>query len=90
MAQIGKCNGCDKEASYIVVAQFYNGPREHKIICIECWEDGFRCFYSQEDDWLTVSKTKPSEVYNEAKLYYDEGGFVTGGNIPIAYPDMNQ
>ena len=89
MARSERCCGCKEETSYVCAAQFCDGPDNHLIICFSCWEDGLRCFYSSKEG-LVASKTKPSDEYREAKLYYDEGGFVTGGAIPRAYPSQSQ
>lgn len=78
--------GCGKTTSCIYAAQFRNGS-EHLIICNECWTDGKRCFFGPNG--LVVSKEIPP-FHKEAALYWDEGGFVTGGEMPVTYPSVEQ
>lgn len=88
MARIGVCGGCDNSVSFLSAAQFSDWPNEVKLICHECWGRGIRCYYGPKG--LVVSSNKPSEEYTEAKLYWDEGGHVTGGSIPVFYPNTKQ
>lgn len=86
MALALPCKGCGKTTSCIFAAQFCNGD-EHVIVCIECWDAGKRCFMGPNG--LVVSHEMPPK-YKEAALYWDEGGYVTGGNLPITYPSTKQ
>jgi hypothetical protein len=88
MAKATPCGHCKQVTSWICAAQFYNGEDEHIIICYDCWRAGKRCFIGPNG--LVVNNKAPSDEYREAALFYDEGGFVTGGEIPMTYPDMNQ
>lgn len=87
MAMATPCGGCEKTTSWIFAAQFCNGENEHVIICNECWDAGKRCFLGPNG--LVVSNELPPS-HKEAALYWDEGGFVTGGDLPITYPSVEQ
>lgn len=77
MAMATECGGCGSLTSWICAAQFCNGPNEHVIICINCWEKGKRCFIGPAG--LIVANEKPNDEFSEATLYWDEGNHVTGG-----------
>lgn len=84
MAMASPCAGCKIVTSYIFAAQF-SDKDQHLIICNDCWADGVRCY--RGPDKLIVGKDLD---YKEAVLYWDEGGFVTGGDRPVTYPSNDQ
>lgn len=87
MAMATPCGGCEKTTSWICAAQYCNG-KHHVIICSACYEQGERCWVLP-DGSLKVSKEKP-EGGRAAALYWDEGGFVTGGEEEVTYPNRTQ
>ena len=88
MALSVPCGGCSLETSCICAAQFYNGREQFVVICKDCWDAGKRCYFGTEG--LIVANQPPNEEYREAALYWDEGGYVTGGLLPISYPSQEQ
>ena len=80
MAMSEPCGRCKKITSFICAAQFHGKNEDELIICYDCWNSGYRCF--DGSDGLIVALTCP-EGYETAKLYYDEGAYVTQGEIPV-------
>jgi hypothetical protein len=89
MAMASKCGGCGDVVSHIFAAQFCNSPMgQEVIVCYSCWMAGVRCYYGPGG--LVVAKEPPTQDHKLAELYWDEGGHVTGGKIPVVYPRRTQ
>lgn len=86
MAMATPCAGCSKVTSWICAAQ-YTHQDQHEIICFDCYENGVRCWFFEGK--LVVSKDQPKGS-KKAVLYWDEGGYVTGGGGAFTYPDKDQ
>lgn len=86
MAMSSNCGGCGERTSYICAAQYTHGG-ETIILCKDCYDEGHRCWFL--DGKLVVSKEQPPGS-QPAYLYWDEGGWVTGGHEPVLYPNTEQ
>lgn len=88
------CGACGKQTGWVFGAQFSN-KNQHVIICMDCWENGQRCWFDGNN--LIVSDKQP-ENCRQAVLYWDEGLFTTKGKDLavmedggfITYPSQDQ
>lgn len=88
MACVDNCGGCGRLTSYLWAAQYVHNE-DTQIICPECYSDGYRCYFVNNDH-LFISDVQPDNSVL-AKLYWDEGGYVTGEDWNgVCYPIQNQ
>ena len=74
MAMAKPCAACGEECSFIFGAQYQHNDK-HLIICKQCYDNGYRCYTTQEGN-LLVSKIQPPNSI-PTRIYWDEGGYVT-------------
>lgn len=81
------CNGCGQNTTCVFAAQYRNDPHE-AYICKTCYTKGLRCWVNPNGS-LVVTKYQPND-FKPALLYWDEGNYVTGGDVKVNYPSTNQ
>jgi hypothetical protein len=86
MAYVAKCGGCGQSTSYLFAAQYVHNT-DTQIICLECYGSGYRCYFVNNSHLCVSNKQPDNSVL--AKLYWDEGGCVTGSDC-VCYPIQNQ
>ena len=87
MARRCKCSACQTMVTALCLAQYRDGST-HAYLCPECHMAGIRCWYLK-DGTFRVSAEQPKDSV-PAALYWDEGGYVTGTDLPRTYPSVYQ
>ena len=93
---VAKCNGdCGHDVGYAFAAQYKANVEENEygddvVFCKECWDKGWRMWVNHKGGY-SIGTTCP-EGYSETKLYWDEGGYITGRTSwdDVTYPSIKQ